>query len=83
MVHKNYTDTTCLVEFPYEYLPLPAEGSAAPLGGRDGGFVTWGKIVKIKKTRHNDGTAVIVTEAPKEFCMEIRTICRKEGYNER
>ena len=26
VVHKNYTESTSLVSFPYEYLPLPAVG---------------------------------------------------------
>jgi Fe-S-cluster-containing hydrogenase component 2 len=77
LVHKNYTDTSSLVEFPYEYLPLPEEGVTVPCGGRDGGFIAEGKVVKVKRTRHNDGTALVVVEIPKEYFMDIRTICRK------
>jgi len=76
LVHKHYTDTTSLVEFPYEYLPLPEEGAAVPCGGRDGQFIADGKVVKVKKTRHSDGTALVLVEVPKEFFMDIRTIYR-------
>ena len=33
-LHKNYSETTSLVSFPYEYVPLPEPGrpSAAPAG---------------------------------------------------
>jgi Fe-S-cluster-containing hydrogenase component 2 len=77
LVHKNYTNTTSLVEFPYEYLPLPEEGATVPCGGRDGAFIAEGKVVKIKQTRHNDGTALVAVEIPKDYFMDIRTICRK------
>jgi Fe-S-cluster-containing hydrogenase component 2 len=81
LVHKNYTDTSSLVEFPYEYLPLPEEGSLVPCGGRDGNFIAEGKVVTVKQTRQNDGTALIVVEIPKEYFMDIRTICRKETHH--
>jgi Fe-S-cluster-containing hydrogenase component 2 len=77
LVHKHYTDTTSLVEFPYEYLPLPEAGEVVPCGGRDGRFIANGKVVKVKKTKHSDGTALVLVEVPKEFFMDIRTVCRK------
>ncbi|MDR2588319.1 MAG: 4Fe-4S binding protein [Spirochaetales bacterium] len=76
-VHKNYTDSTSLVEFPYEYLPLPKEGSIVPCGGRDGAFISEGRVVKIKKTRQSDGTTLVRVEVPKDYFMDIRTIVRK------
>ena len=79
LVHKNFTDTTSLVEFPFEYLPLPEEGAIVPCGGRDGQFIADGKVVKVKKARRNDGTALILVEVPKEFFMDIRTICGKRA----
>ena len=77
LVHKNYTAATSLVEFPYEYLPLPEEGAKVPCGGRDGEFIAEGRVVKVKKTHHADGTALIMVEVPREYFMDIRTICRK------
>jgi Fe-S-cluster-containing hydrogenase component 2 len=77
LVHKNYTQTTSLVEFPYEYLPLPPEGDTVPCGGRDGAFIAWGKVMKVKATKHADGASLVRVEVPKEFFMDIRTICRK------
>ena len=82
LVHKNYTDTTSLVEFPYEYLPLPEEGEVYPCGGRDGRFITDGKVVKVKKTSRGDGTALVLLEVPKEFFMDVRTLCRKGKEHE-
>ena len=78
-VEKNYSATTSLVEFPYEYIPIPAEGETVPCGGRDGQYITDGKMVKAKKTKQNDGTTLVTVEVPKQYFMDVRTICRKGG----
>lgn len=77
-VHKNYTETTALVEFPYEYYPCPEVGDIVDCGGRDGAFITKGKVVKVLRTKSSDGTTVIGVEVPKQYFMDVRTICRKK-----
>lgn len=77
-VHKNYSEAASLVEFPYEYLPLPEEGKMVPCGNRAGEYLTDGKVVKVKNPKNYDGTTVITVEIPKRYCLEVRTICRKE-----
>ncbi len=76
-IHKNYTDNTALVEFPYEYFPLPQKGEEVPCGDRAGEFVTMGKVSSVKNPKAYDGTSVITVEIPKEFYNDVRTICRK------
>ena len=34
-LHKNYSETTSLVSFPYEYVPLPEPGAAVRCTSRD------------------------------------------------
>ena len=77
-VHLHYTATTSLVEFPYEYGPLPGRGKRVACGNREGEYLTDGRIVSIKNTKAHDGTAVIGVEVPKAFALEVRTICRKK-----
>jgi Fe-S-cluster-containing hydrogenase component 2 len=77
-VHLHYTETTSLVEFPYEYCPLPRKGDMVPCGDRRGDHVTDGRIVSVKNAKAQDGTAVIGVEVPKAYGLEVRTICRKE-----
>lgn len=78
-VHKNYTETTALVDFPYEYLPLPEVGEIVPCGDRSGAYVADGKVISVKNPKAYDGTTVIRVEIPKDYCKIIRTICRGEG----
>jgi Fe-S-cluster-containing hydrogenase component 2 len=79
LVHKNYTETTSVVEFPWEYLPLPERDAPVPCGGRDGAFIAQGRVLKAGKTERSDGTALVRVEAPKEYYMKIRTICAFPG----
>jgi len=76
-VHLRYTETTSLVEFPYEYGPLPDKGDSVPCGDRSGNYVTEGKVVSVRNPKAHDGTAVISVEIPQAYCLEVRTICRK------
>lgn len=77
-VHRHYTEQTSLVAFPYEHLPLPAEEETVPCGNRSGDYVTDGRVVRVQRAPAHDGTAVVCVEVPKDFCLDVRTICRKE-----
>lgn len=77
-IHKNYSNNTALVEFPYEYYPLPEKGDKVPCGDRAGEFVAMGKVAAVKNPKAYDGTSVITVEIPKEYFLDVRTICRKE-----
>lgn len=77
-VHKNYTGETSLVEFPYEYYPLPEEGAIVPCADRAGNYVTDGTVQKVKNPKTYDGTPLVTVEVPKGYCHTVRTICRKE-----
>lgn len=77
-IEKNYTDKTSLVEFPYEYLPIPIKGSIVPCVNRAGEYVADGKVRSVENRSKNDNTALIAVEIPKEYYMEIRSIQRKE-----
>lgn len=76
-VHKNYTDATALVEFPYEYFPVPQAGQTVRCAGRDGAYVVDGRVVRVSKPKKNDGTTVVAVEIPKAYCMQVRSICGK------
>lgn len=75
-IHKNYSEKTSTVEFPFEYLPLPEKGDQVPCGDRFGKYIADGKVLNVKNEKKNDGTTLISVEIPKEYFMEIRTIYR-------
>ena len=81
-VHKHYTDSTALITFPYEYLPLPEKGESVPCGDKEGNFIAEGKVVQIKCPTSYDHTTVVSVEAPKEHCLKIRTICRRRNNHD-
>ena len=76
VVHKNYTESTSLVSFPYEYLPLPAVGDTLPCVGRDGAYLTHGVVKRVLTPTVYDHTAVVTVEVPKAHCMAVRIIER-------
>lgn len=78
-VHLHYTEATSLVEFPYEYSPLPRKGDTVPCADRKGDYVADGRVVSVKNAKAQDGTAVVAVEVPRAFCLEVRSLCRKEA----
>ncbi len=80
-IHKHYTDNTALITFPYEYLPLPGKGENVPCGDNQGNFVTEGKVVRVTCPKSHDRTTLVSVEVPKEYCLEVRTICRRKEHH--
>lgn len=76
-VHKNYTKITSLVEFPFEYLPLPSEGQTVKCVNRFGDYVVEGKVVLVKQHKRFNSTPLVTVEVPKDYFLEIRSIERK------
>ena len=79
-LHKNYSETTSLVSFPYEYVPLPEPGASVRCTNRDGAFVTQGIVHSVRNVPAFDHTAVVTVEIPKEYLMDVRGIDRKGGH---
>lgn len=73
---ETFSDTTALVSFPYEYVPLPVEGQSVKCTDRMGAYVTDGVIRQIRRAKAFDHTAIVTVEIPKEYVMEVRFIDR-------
>ncbi len=65
-----------VIDFPFEYLPLPCVGDEVDAVGRDGQVVCKGKIQDVKKLDSYAGTTVIRMEIPKEFAHQVRSMKR-------
>lgn len=72
----TYSDTMALLSFPYEYYPLPQVGTTVQAVDRHGNYVCNGKVIKVRNSKHNDHTAVVTIEYPKEFFEDAINIKR-------
>lgn len=76
-LHKHYSETTSLVSFPYEYLPLPQKGQIVRCVDRLGRFVTEGAVHSVKTAAAFDHTAIMTVEIPKQHLMNVRSMERE------
>lgn len=76
-VHKHYSETTSLVSFPYEYLPLPQKGDTVRCVSRCGEYVTDGTVHSVKTAAAFDHTAIVTVEIPKQYLMDVRSMERE------
>lgn len=76
VVNKVYSEDTATVAFPYEYFPIPEEGSEVNAVNRKGEVVCKGKVVKVMNPKAFDHTPVVTIEIPKEFVDEVRSMER-------
>ncbi len=67
MIDKSKDDEYAIIDFPFEYLPLPLEGDNVNAVGRDGVVICKGKILKVKKLKAYDFTTVISMKVPMDF----------------
>ena len=76
VIDKNFSETEATVDFPFEYLPLPAEGGTVEACDRGGKTVCRGRVKSVRKLAAYAGTAVVSIVIPKEFADEVRTMKR-------
>ncbi len=77
MVDLTYSDTTAVVGFPYEYLPLPHVGEIVKTVSRDGIVLGDGRVTKIMNNKMTDKTNIVYVEVDKKIGEEVRSIARK------
>lgn len=76
IIDKNYSDEEATIDFPFEYLPLPAQGDIVQASGRDGSVICPGRILRVTKLPAYAGTAVIRMAVAKEHIDEVRSMRR-------
>ncbi len=72
LVDEDCGDGTATVTLPYEFLPLPAEGSRGIALGRDGLPVCDAEVVSVKSAKAFDKTHLLTMRVPKEYAMQAR-----------
>jgi len=72
LVDEDCGDGTATVTLPYEFLPLPAEGTKGIALGRDGKEVCEATVVSVKSAKAFDKTHLLTMRVPKEYAMKAR-----------
>ncbi|MBU1747700.1 MAG: FAD-dependent oxidoreductase, partial [Chloroflexi bacterium] len=72
IVDTTYSPDEALVSLPYEFLPLPAKGAVVTALDRDGQPVGEARVVRVRKTKKMDRTAVVSLAVPVEQAMVVR-----------
>lgn len=82
IVDETYNDDEALIKIPYEFLPLPEEGSFVTGLNREGKPVCRAKVVKVLNGKHQDRTTIVSLAVPKEFSMEVRFFSNDGLYSD-
>lgn len=76
IVDKSYSEEEALVEFPFEYRPLPEVGNIIDVVNREGQVIGKGEIKKIRNPKTFNNTSVLTVAVPQELVGEARSIKR-------
>ena len=72
LVDEDCGDGTATITIPYEFLPLPQEGTKGVALGRNGKKVCDATVVSVKSAKAYDKTNLLTMRVPKEFAMKAR-----------
>ena len=79
IVDLSREDGMAVIEFPYEYLPLPEPGSKVTAADREGKAICQGEILSVTRRGSYNGTVVISMLVPEEYAGEARSMRRLVG----
>ncbi len=78
MIDKSYSEKEATIDFPFEYIPLPSEGTEVDAVNRSGKVVCKGKIIGVKKIKAYGGTTVVRMSVEKTYIDDVRSMKRLE-----
>lgn len=82
VVDETYSEEEALVKLPYEFLPLPEEGSFVTGVDREGKSVCRAKVIKVINTKAMDRTPVVSLAVPKELSQTVRFFKLNDYYSD-
>jgi Fe-S-cluster-containing hydrogenase component 2 len=82
IIDETYSDKEALVKIPYEFLPLPEEGSYVTGLDREGNPVCRAKVEKVQNSKVQDRTPLVSLVVPKEFSMTVRCLSIEDYYSD-
>ncbi len=82
VIDETFSEKEALVKIPYEFLPLPEEGSYVTALDREGKPVCRAKVHKVMNGKSQDRTALISLVVPKEYSMTVRCMNINDYYSD-
>ena len=82
VVDQSRTDGFAVVEFPFEYLPLPNKGDRVTAVNRAGEALCAAEVLSVKQSKAYNGTTVIGLLVPIAYAGEARgmkRLARRDG----
>ena len=76
LVDMTHGEDTAMVEFPFEYLPLPKKGDTVDAVNRAGEVVCKALVDAVLTNKSFTGTNLIKLIVPKKFANEVRSMKR-------
>lgn len=77
VVDETYSSDRALVTIPWEFLPVPAEGSTVEGLSREGEAVAEVLVKKVRSAGKNNNTYLLTLVVPKKHAYDIRSIRSK------
>ena len=74
VVNPDSGDGNATLMFPYEYLPVPGEGSSVPATNRLGETICMASVLKVTQPQKGHKTLVITIQFPKQYVNDVRGI---------
>lgn len=74
IMDKAYSQNETMLKLPYEFVPLPSEGSEIDGVDREGNFVTKVKVLKVLNPKSFDKTPIVHITLPHEYALKVRNI---------
>lgn len=74
IVDGSKSEDTVQIRIPYEFLPLPQEGSTVKAMDREGNYLTDVKVLKVLNPKSFDRTPIVTFEIDREYMYDVRNI---------
>ncbi|MDW7729753.1 MAG: 4Fe-4S binding protein [Bacillota bacterium] len=78
VIDETYSEQEALLTIPWEFLPVPDEGSTVRGLNRSGEPVAPVKVAKVRPSAKKNGAMIISLAVPKELADDIRSIRVKD-----
>lgn len=72
LVDETYEEGFASITIPYEFLPLPGEGTKGFALGRDGQKVCDAEVIRVRNVKAFDKTNLLTIKVPAEYAMKAR-----------